>query len=51
MLSGIYSEFLPEVVASTTLHNLVRSFEIEAPAVPSHSPSWDLELVFGGSQE
>ena len=45
MLSAVFRFALPEVSDSPVLKDLIRSFKIERPVVPSRAPPWDLSLV------
>ena len=45
MLSAVFKYTLPEVSYSPILRDLLRSFQIERPVVPSRAPPWDLAKV------
>ena len=44
MMSGVFQDVLPEV-SSSWLNGLIRSFEIESPAISIHPPSRDFDVV------
>ena len=44
MISAVFRSVLPEISTSLVLHDLLRSFRVEAPA-RSVTPSWDLLKV------
>ena len=44
MLSAVFKSILPEISSSPTLHGLLRSFQVEAPAREVRPP-WDLPTV------
>ena len=46
MLSAVFKSILPEISTSPTLHDLLRSFQVEAPVREVRPPSWDLPNVF-----
>ena len=43
MLSAVFSFQLPEISSSPVIHDLLRSFKVEAPCRAVRPPSWDLE--------
>ena len=45
MLSAVFRSVLPEISTSPVLHDLLRSFRVEAPARSITPPSWDLLKV------
>ena len=45
MLSAVFKSILPEISTSPTLHDLLRSFQVEAPVREVRPPSWDLPTV------
>ena len=45
MISAVFHSVLPEISTSLVLHNLLRSFRVEAPARSVTPPSWDLLKV------
>ena len=45
MLSTVFHTVLPEISSSSVLHDLIRSFKVEAPSRGVHPPSWDLLRV------
>ena len=45
MLSAIFRSVLPEIATSSVLHDLLRSFRVEAPIRSVTPPSWDLLKV------
>ena len=45
MLSAVFRLQLPEISSSPVLHDLLRSFKVEAPCRVVRPPSWDLEVV------
>ena len=45
MLSAVFKSILPEIPSSPVLHDLLRSFHVEAPIREVRSPSWDLSTV------
>ena len=45
MISAVFRSLLPEIATSLVLHDLLRSFRVEAPARSVTSPSWDLLKV------
>ena len=45
MLSAVFRSVLPEISTSPVLHDLLRSFRVEAPARSVTPPSWDLLKV------
>ena len=45
MLSAVFKSMLPEISSSPVLHDLLRSFQVEAPVREVRPPSWDLPLV------
>ena len=45
MLSAVFKSILPEISLSPTLHDLLRSFQVEAPVREVRPPSWDLPTV------
>ena len=45
MLSAVFRSVLPEISTSPVLHDLLRSFRVEAPARSVIPPSWDLLKV------
>ena len=45
MLSAVFKSILPEISSSPVLHDLLRSFQVEAPVREVRPPSWDLPLV------
>ena len=44
MLSAVFKSVLPEI-STSILHDLLRSFQVEAPVREVHPPSWDLPKV------
>ena len=46
MLSAVFKSVLPEISTSPVLHDLLRSFQAEAPIREGRPPSWDLNVVF-----
>ena len=45
MLSAVFRSVLPEISTSSVLHDLLRSFRVEAPIRSVTPPSWDLLKV------
>ena len=45
MLSAVFKSILPEISSSPVLHDLLRSFQVEAPVREVRLPSWDLPSV------
>ena len=45
MLSAVFRSVLPEISTSSVLHDLLRSFHVEAPARSITPPPWDLLKV------
>ena len=45
MLFAVFRFQLPETSSSPMIHDLLRSFKVEAPCRAVHPPSWDLESV------
>ena len=45
MLSAVFKSILLEISTSPTLHDLLRSFQVEAPVMEVRPPSWDLPTV------
>ena len=45
MLSAVFKSVLPEISTSPVLHDLLRSFQVEAPIREVRPPSWDLTTV------
>ena len=45
MLSAVFKSVLPEISTSPVLHDLLRSFQAEAPFRDVRPPSWDLNVV------
>ena len=45
MLSAVFKSILPEISSSPVLHDLLRSFHIEAQVREVRPPSWDLSMV------
>ena len=45
MLSAVFKSVLPEISSSPVLHDLLRSFQVEAPIREVRPPSWDLTTV------
>ena len=45
MLSAVFRLQLPEISSSSVIHDLLRSFKVEAPCRAVRPPSWDLEAV------
>ena len=45
MLSLVFRLQLPEISSSPVIHDLLRSFKVEAPCCGVRPPSWDLEAV------
>ena len=45
MLSAVFKSALPEISTSPVLHDLLRSFQAEAPIREVRPPSWDLNIV------
>ena len=45
MLSAVFRSVLPEISSSPVLHDLLRSFQVEAPIREVRPPSWDLTTV------
>ena len=45
MLSAVFNSVLPEISSSPVLHDLLRSFQVEAPIREVRPPSWDLPTV------
>ena len=45
MLSAVFKSVLPEISSSPVLHDLLRSFQVEAPIREVRPPSWDLPTV------
>ena len=45
MLSAVFRSVLPEISTSTVIHDLLRSFRVEAPIRSVTPPSWDLLKV------
>ena len=46
MLSAVFKSVLPEISTSPVLHDLLWSFQAEAPIREVRPPSWDLNVVF-----
>ena len=46
MLSAVFKSVLPEISTSPVFHDLLRSFQAEAPIREVRPPSWDLNVVF-----
>ena len=46
MLSAVFKSVLPEISTSPVIHDLLRSFQAEAPIREVRPPSWDLNVVF-----
>ena len=46
MLSAVFKSVLPEISTSPVLHDLLRSFQAEAPIREVRPPSWDLNVFF-----
>ena len=45
MLSAVFKSILPEISTSPILHDLLHSFQVEAPVRQVRPPSWDLLTV------
>ena len=45
MLSAVFKSVLLEISSSPVLHDLIRSFQVEAPIREVRPPSWDLPTV------
>ena len=45
MLSAVFGSVLPEISTTPVLHDLLRSFQAEAPIREVRPPSWDLNVV------
>ena len=45
MLSAVFRFQLPEITSSPVMHDLLRSFKVEAPCHTVRPPLWDLEAV------
>ena len=45
MLSSVFRSVLPEISTSPVIHDLLRSFKVEAPCKSVRPPSWDLLKV------
>ena len=45
MLSAVFKSVLPEISSSPIIHDLLRSFQVEAPVREVRPPSWDLPTV------
>ena len=45
MLSAVFKSILPEISTSPILHDLLRSFQVEAPVREVRPPSWNLIKV------
>ena len=45
ILSAVFKSVLPEISTSPVLHDLLRSFRVEAPVKEVCPPSWDLLKV------
>ena len=45
MLSAVFKSILPEISSSPVLHDLLRSFHVEAPVREVRPPSWDLSTL------
>ena len=45
MLSAVFKSILPEISSSLVLHDLLRSFQVEASVREVRPPSWDLPSV------
>ena len=45
MLSAVFKSILPEISTSSILHDLLRSFQVEAPVRQGRPPPWDLLTV------
>ena len=45
MLSAVFKSILPEISSSPVLHDLLRSFQVEASIWEVRPPSWDLPTV------
>ena len=45
MLSAVFKSVLPEISTSPVLHDLLRSFQAEAPIREVRPPSWGLNIV------
>ena len=45
MLSAVFKSILPEISSSPIIHDLLRSFQVEAPVREVRPPSWDLPRV------
>ena len=45
MLSGVFKSVLLEISSSPVLHDLIRSFQVEAPIREVRPPSWDLPTL------
>ena len=45
MLSAVFKSILPEISSSPILHDLLRSFQVEAPVRDVRPPFWDLPTV------
>ena len=45
MLSVVFKSVLPEISSSPVLHDLIRSFQVEAPIREVRPSSWDLLTV------
>ena len=46
MLSAVFKSVLPEIATSPVLHDLLWSFQAEAPIREVRPPSWDLNIFF-----
>ena len=42
MLSSVFRSSLPEISTSPVIHDLMRSFKVEASCLSVRPPSWDL---------
>ena len=45
MLSAVFKSILPEISSSPVLHDLLRSFQVEAPIREVRPPAWDLPTM------
>ena len=45
MISAVFKSILPEISSSPVLHDLLHSFQVEAPIREVRPPSWDLPTV------
>ena len=45
MLSAVFKSILPEISSSPIIHDLLRSFQVEAPVREVCPPAWDLPTV------